>query len=162
MTTVHHPAPIHNRRSHAEFGEHHEWLWIGLSIILVAALAAGFAWLVVRPFEPAPTAASRVSGFDYNNAATSGQMISPGVTSQYFGNSGELIGDAAVSEYDHEMTTGHIVSPGVTTPYFGNSGVLFPEAPTSEYDHETSRAQTIRPGVTTPYFGESGELDPEK
>jgi len=39
----------------------------------------------------APALADSATGFEYNNESTSGQAASPGVTTQYLGNSGELM-----------------------------------------------------------------------
>jgi hypothetical protein len=38
-----------------------------------------------------PALPESVTGFEYNNESTAGQAVSPGVTSQYTGNSGELM-----------------------------------------------------------------------
>ena len=88
-------------------------------------------------------------------------VAAPGVTTPYFGYSGDLHAVIApVSGFDlaDDTTTFQFVAPGVTTPYFGFSGEMWPP---SEYDHEVTPMHLASPGVTTPYFGYSGELNPE-
>jgi hypothetical protein len=126
MTTANHPSHMGVR-----WHPNHEWLWIGLSAIVIALVAVAFIWIANQPANTvAPVLESR-SGFEYDHEVTTGQIVSPGVTTEYFGNSGELypalsvLPSATGFAYDHEVTTGQIVSPGVTTEYFGNSGELF-------------------------------------
>ncbi len=126
MATAQHPVP-------ARTAVHHnfDWLWIGLSVILVALIAGAVAWAIFRPAVTVPPLQAEVIGFEYSQEATTGMAVQPGVTGEYFGYSGELYPAAMLApsvmgfEYDHEVTPGHIASPGVTSEYFGYSGELF-------------------------------------
>ena len=85
MATVQHPVP-------ARATAHHnlDWLWIGLSVVLVALVAGAIAWVIFRPAATIPPLPAEVAGFEYTQEATAGHIASPGVTSEYFGYSGEL------------------------------------------------------------------------
>ncbi len=85
MATVQHPMPT---RTHV----HHnlEWLWVGLSVILVALIAGAIAWVVFQPAATVPELPAEVVGFEYSQDATAGMLAQPGVTGEYFGYSGEI------------------------------------------------------------------------
>jgi hypothetical protein len=150
MATAQHPAPGRTAVHH-NFG----WLWISLSVILVALIAGAVAWAIFRPAATVPPLPAEVTGFEYTQEATAGMAVQPGVTGEYFGYSGELYPevvaaqitdpgeaaslfrsvDAAIEashlaelggfEFGHEVTPGHVASPGVTGQYFGYSGEMF-------------------------------------
>ncbi len=165
MTTVHHP-PVRG----VDFHHIQDWMGVGLSVILVAVLAGTVVWAVSRPDTAGPVVVDAVSGVEYDHEVTSYHEVSPGVTAQYFGYSGEPINEftsAGGFEVDHEASTGiYKVSPGVTTQYFGYSGEPineFTSAGGFEVDHEASTGiYKVSPGVTTQYFGYSGELSSDK
>ena len=148
----------------------HEWLWIGLSAMLVAFMTIAIVWVATRPEATVAPVIESASGFAYDNEATAIQIAGPGITTQYFGNSGELYPAISVLPaatgfaYDHEATPIHVASPGITTEYFGNSGELYPAlsvlpaATGFEYDHEATPIHVASPGITTEYHGYSGEL----
>jgi hypothetical protein len=110
-----------------------EWLWIGLSAIVIAFVALAFIWVANQPANTAAPVLESVSGFEYGHEVTAARVVSPGITTEYFGNSGELYPALSVLPaatgfaYDHEVTPIHIAGPGITTEYFGNSGELFAE-----------------------------------
>ena len=151
MATVQHPMPT---RTHV----HHnlEWLWVGLSVILVALIAGAIAWVVFQPAATVPALPAEVVGFEYTQEATAGMLAQPGVTGEYFGYSGELYPETALQitdpgeaaslirsvdmaidasnwatvggfAFDNEATIGHVASPGVTGEYFGYSGEINPD-----------------------------------
>ena len=128
MATAQHPAST-GVTSHHNF----DWLWIGLSAILVALVAGGVAWAIFRPAVTVPPLPAEVIGFEYTEEATTGHVAQSGVTGEYSGYSGDLYPAAILAPslmgfaYDHDVTPGHITSPGVTGQYFGNSGELFAE-----------------------------------
>jgi len=126
MTTVHHP-PFKG----IDFRHDHKWLSAGLLIALVVIVAMAVAWGLTNVDLTDDTFVASVEGTELNEEATVGHVQQPGVTAQYFGNSGELYPmpmSASGFELDHEVTAGyHVQQPGVTTPYFGNSGELYPE-----------------------------------
>lgn len=187
MTTVHHP-PLKGLGT-----QHHpNWLWIGLSIAMVALVVLAIGWTTSSPtVTDTPTVAASV-GADLAGEATAAQFASPGVTTQYFGATGmpetDWVRELAVSspialnlsngmELNHEATAMHFAEPGVTAVYFGDTGV--PEADWvrelavsnpialnlfsgSELDHEVTPIRFADAGVTVLYFGDSGVLDPEK
>lgn len=102
------------------------WLLIGALALTIIALSA-MVWQSVADDVPP---ADLVSGFEQNTEATTGRLAGPGVTTQYFGHSGELYPESdLVSGFDtdNEATAGRTVRPGVTTQYFGNSPELDPE-----------------------------------
>jgi hypothetical protein len=165
MATAQHPVPTRTAVHH-----NFDWLWIGLSVILVALIAGAVAWVILRPAATVLPLPTEVSGFEYSQEATTGQAVQPGVTGEYFGYSGELYPAAVLApsvmgfEYDSDATTGMLVQPGVTGEYFGYSGELYPAAMLApsvmgfEYDHEVTPGHVASPGVTSEYFGYSGEL----
>jgi len=152
MTTAHHPVSAGTAVQH-----NFEWLWIGLSVILVAIVAGVVAWAVFRPAATVPPLPAEVIGFEYSIQATTGHIAEPGVTGEYFGYSGELYPevaavqitdpgeaaslmrsvDASIAashlamvggfELDDEATTGHIASSGIAGEYFGYSGEINPD-----------------------------------
>ena len=125
MTTVHHP-PLKG----VDFRHDHQWLWAGSLIALVAIVVMAVAWALTNASLTDDTFVASVEGTEMIEEATVGHVQSPGVTAQYFGNSGELYPmpmPASGFELDHEVTAGyHVQQPGVTTQYFGNSGELYP------------------------------------
>ena len=128
MATAHHPASTGVSTHHS-----HDWLWISISVVLVALIAGGIAWAIFRPAITIPPLPAEVIGFEYNQEATTGHVGQPGVTGEYFGYSGELYAAATLApsligfEYSQEVTPGHIANLGATGQYFGYSGELFPE-----------------------------------
>ncbi len=168
MATVQHPTST-------GVSAHHnlDWLWISLSVVLVALVAGGVAWAIFRPAVTVPPLPAEVIGFEYGQEATTGHVAQPGVTGEYFGYSGELYAAATLApsvmgfEYNQEATPGHLASPGVTGQYFGNSGelyaaaVLAPSVMGFEYGQEATTGHIASPGVTGQYFGHSGERCPE-
>lgn len=163
MTTVHHP-PLRG----VDFHRDHEWLWAGLSVALVVLAIAAIGWVLSNADLNEATFVESVEGTELNEEATVGHAQSPGITTQYFGNSGVLypvLVSPSGFELGHEVSTGfHVQQPGVTTQYFGNSGVLYPalvSASGFEVDHEVTSFHPQSPGITTQYFGYSGELNPD-
>jgi len=165
MTTTHQPSHMGVR-----WHPNHEWLWIGLSAMLVAFVTVAIVLVVSRPETTAAPVLESASGFAYDHEATPIQIASPGITTAYLGNSGELYPAISVLPaatgfaYDHEATPIQIASPGITTAYLGNSGELYPAisvlpaATGFAYDHEVTPIHIASSGVTTEYFGNSGEL----
>jgi hypothetical protein len=131
MATVQHPAPV---RIHVRHDL--DWLWISLSVVLVALAAGAIAWAVFRPSVEVPMLPAEVVGFEYAGEATAGQAVEPGITAPYFGYSGELYPVTRVAamaggfSYENESTPLRIAAAGVTTPYFGYSGALMPASET--------------------------------
>ena len=130
MATAQHPAST-GASAHHNF----DWLWIGLSVVLVALVAGGVAWTIFRPAVTVPPLPAEVIGFEYGQEATAGHVAQPGVTGEYFGYSGALYPAATLApsvtgfEYNQGATPGHVASPGITGQYFGNSGELYAEIP---------------------------------
>jgi len=126
MATVHHP-PLKG----VGFQHNASRAWIWLSIVLAVLLIGAIAWSVSSPSVSETATVKTVTSTEFDHEMTPGQIVSPGVTTQYFGNSGELYPmpmPASGFELDHEVTAGyHVQQPGVTTQYFGNSGELYPE-----------------------------------
>ena len=128
MTTAQHPSHMDVR-----WHPNHEWLWIAVSAMLVAFVTIAIVWVATRPEATVAPVLESATGFAYENEATAIQIAGPGVTAEYFGNSGELYPAISVLPaatgfaYDHEVTPIQVASPGITTEYFGNSGELFPE-----------------------------------
>ena len=152
MATAQHPVPGRTAVHH-----NFDWLWISLSVVLVALIAGTVAWAIFRPAATVPPLPAEVTGFEYTQEATTGMVVQPGVTGEYFGYSGELYAEVVAAqitdpgeaaslirsvdraiapshlamvggfEFDHEVTPGYVASPGVTGQYFGNSGELFPD-----------------------------------
>lgn len=164
MTSAH--PPVH---SHTGF-HHHEWLWFTLSVVLVAAATAGVMWLITGNTDDAAVAAAGTTGYELDHEVTPARTTAPGVTTQYFGHSGELypavtVLPAATGFDTHDDTTVlKIAAPGVTTEYFGNSGELYPAvtvlpaAMGFDTHDDTTTFHLASPGVTTAYFGNSGVL----
>jgi hypothetical protein len=102
-----------------------------MSIALIVVVAMAVAWGLTNADLTDDTFVASVEGTELNEEATVGHVQSPGVTTQYFGNSGELYPismSASGFELDHEVTAGyHVQQPGITAQYFGNSDTLFPE-----------------------------------
>lgn len=134
MATVQHPAPTKIQVRH-----NFDWLWISLSVVLVALIAGAIAWAILQPTEVEPLPAE-VVGFEYNTDATAGQIAEPGVTTSYFGYSGELYPASMGFEYGQDATPAKIAAPGVTATYFGNSGELVPGSETT-----AALSQTVTP-----------------
>lgn len=61
----------------------------------IVALSLGSFWIASNVGGEPATVPQNVTGFEYNTEATTGQIASPGVTTQYFGNSGELFPEEA-------------------------------------------------------------------
>ena len=125
MTTVHHP-PLKG----VDFRHNQNWLWIALSTVLVVLAIGAIGWAMSNASVTEATFADSVEGTGMAAEATSFHVQRPGVTSEYFGNSGELYPEVMLIggfDINHDATVGHIQRPGVTTPYFGNSGELYPE-----------------------------------
>ena len=164
MTSAH--PPVH---THTGF-HHHEWLWFSLSVALVALVTAGVMWLITGSDEEAAAVPAETTGFELDDDATAGRTISPGVTTEYFGLSGELypaitvLPSATGFDTHDETTGGHFAAPGVTGSYFGYSGELYPAvevAPAAtgfDTHDDTTTFRMVAPGITTQYFGNSGEL----
>jgi len=108
-------------RAHGE----HTWLWIGLSAIIVALLAGGVTWMILRPAPTAPALPASVTGFEYVHEATTGIAADPGITSPYVGLNPTFDPDVVSSGLLVEASPIHVAAPRVTTQYLGNSGELF-------------------------------------
>ena len=169
MTSAHPPAT-----TQVGFGHNNDWLWIGLTAILVAMVAGGVMWFITSPDDTATEALPQsVTGFEYDHEVTPIHLSEPGVTTPYLGYSGELwpaiqvLPAARGFDYDHEVTPFHIAEPGVTTQYFGFSGELWPAiqvlpaARGFDYDHEVTPMHLVEGRVTTEYYGYSGVLSDE-
>jgi hypothetical protein len=169
MATAQHPAST-GAASHHNF----DWLWIGLSVILVALVAGGVAWAIFRPAVTVPPLPAEVIGFEYTAEATTGHVAQSGLTGEYFGYSGELYPAAILAPslmgfaYDHEVTPGHIASLGVAGQYFGNSGELFAEPaaaslsgitldPNAMWGAEFSDPAELYPAVAAAQIVDAGE-----
>jgi hypothetical protein len=106
-----------------------DWLLVA-AVAIVAFVVAALTWNAIASDGPSVVQPDLVSGFEYTSDATTGQKVSAGVTTQYFGYSGELFpeNDAAAGIDDgNEDTPWKIAEPGITTTYFGYSGELSPE-----------------------------------
>ena len=57
MTTVHHP-PL----KVVDFQHNLNWLWIGLSTVLVVLFIGAFAWILSRPATTVPLAFDTITG----------------------------------------------------------------------------------------------------
>ncbi len=126
MTTVQHP-PMRG----VDFHHDNDWLRAGVSVALVVLAVAAIGWALSNADLTDDTFVASVEGTELNEEATVAYAQSPGVTTQYFGNSGELF-PIPVSpsgfELDHEVSTGfHVQQEGVISQYLGNSGELNPE-----------------------------------
>ena len=165
MTSAHPPTT-----THVGFGHDNDWLWIGLTAILIAVIAGGVMWLITQPDEEAAAVAQSVTGFEVDHEVTPIHLSEPGVTTPYFGFSGELwpavqvLPAARGFDYDHEVTTIRLAEPGVTSQYFGFSGELWPAvqvlpaARGFDYDHEVTPMHLVDGWITTEYYGNSGVL----
>ena len=122
MVTARERVPVPRMtRAHGE----HTWLWIGLSAIIVALLAGGITWIILRPAPTAPALPASVVGFEYFQEATTGIVADPGITSVYVGLNPTFDPDVVSSGLLVEASPIHVAAPGVTTQYLGNSGELF-------------------------------------
>jgi hypothetical protein len=110
-----------------------EWLWIGLTAIVVALIAGGIAWAVFQPTAPVEPLPVEVQGFAYTQDATAGQMATLDATGEYLGNSGELYPAVTVAPsaqgfaYDNESTAAQFGTPSMMGEYFGYSGEINPD-----------------------------------
>lgn len=124
MTTVHHP-PLKG----VDFHHSQSWLLVALSTVLILLAIGAIAWAMSNASVTEATFVGAVEGTEVGAEATSFHVQKPGVTSEYFGNSGVLYPEVVlIGGFDiaHDATVGHIQKPGITTPYFGNSGELYP------------------------------------
>ena len=119
-----------------------DWLLVA-AVAIVAFVVAALTWNAIASDGPTVVQPDLVSGFEYTSDATTGQTVSAGVTTQYFGHSGELFPEnEAVPgiEDGYDDTPWKIAKPGVTTTYFGYSGELSPEnstaGPTPNFAHD--------------------------
>ena len=102
----------------------------GLLIGAVALTIIALGVLMWQSLTADAESPDRVSGFEYSTEATTGRSVAPGVTTQYFGHSGELFPETDLVsgfEVDDDTTPAQTVGAGVTTQYFGHSGELDPE-----------------------------------
>jgi hypothetical protein len=149
MATAQHPVPTRTAVHH-DF----DWLWIGLSVILVALIAGAVAWVIFRPAVTVPPLPAEVIGFEYSQEATPGMAVQRGVTGEYFGYSGELYPEVAAV---------HITDPGEAASLIrsvdrANAASHLAMLGGFEFDDEVTRVHIASPGVTGQYFGHSGEL----
>jgi hypothetical protein len=182
MATAHHPAstgvsPHHN----------FDWLWISLSVVLVALVAGGVAWAIFRPAVTVPPMRAEVIGFEYGQEATTGHLPQPGVTGEYFGYSGELYPELATVSvmgitWDPTALWGAEFSdPAELYPAVGAAQIIDAGEAASlirsvdraiaatnvvmidgfEYSNDATTGHFASPGVTGLYFGYSDELFPE-
>ena len=125
MTTVHHP-PLKG----VDFHHNQAWLLVALSTVLIVLAIGAIAWAISNASVTEATFVDAVEGTEVVAEATSFHVQQPGVTVEYFGNSGVLYPEIMLIggfDINHDATVGHIQRPGITTPYFGNSGELYPE-----------------------------------
>ena len=85
MATAHHPSHMGVR-----WHPNREWSWVGLSAMLVASVTIAIVVVVTRPDTTVAPVLESASGFAYDHEATPMQIASPGITTEYLGNSGEL------------------------------------------------------------------------
>ncbi len=64
------------------------WIWV--SIALVMLLIGAIAWSVSSPSVSETAAVTPVTSTEFDHDMTPGQVVSPGVTTQYFGYNGVL------------------------------------------------------------------------
>ena len=180
MATAQHPAPGRTAVHH-----NFDWLWISLSVILVALIAGAVAWAIFRPAATVPPLPAEVTGFEYTQEATTGMVVQPGVTGEYFGYSGELYSEIAATGSVAGITLDPTAMWGTE---FSNPGELYPEVVAAqitdpgeaaslfrsvdaaieashlaelggfEFGHEVTPGHVASPGVTGQYFGYSGEM----
>ena len=157
MATTHHPAP-----THVGFGQHHEWMWITLGAVVVALIAAAVTWAVMQRDTDTATLPANVTGFQYEQEATTGHAVTGYVKPVFVGESGDLhavIAPILGFETMHEATPIHMPpSDPVTVNYMGNSGVMYPEVGILgfELDHETTPVHLWDGvGVIPVFVGES-------
>jgi hypothetical protein len=141
-------------RAHGE----HTWLWIGLSAIIVALLAGGITWIILRPAPTAPALPASVVGFEYFDEATTGIVADPGITSAYVGLNPAFDPDIVATGLMVEATPIHVAVPGSTVDYFGLNPAFDVDVPPAGLLTETTPIHLSAPGVTTQYLGNSGEL----
>ncbi len=153
MTTAHHPVPTHA-------GIHHnlEWMWISLSVVLVALVAGGIAWVVFQPAATIAPLPDQVVGFEYSPEATVGRVGQPGVTGDYFGYSGALhpeVGVAQITDPGEAASLMRSVDASIAASHWATVGGF-------ELNHEATTGQIASPGVNGEYFGYSGEINPDR
>ena len=120
MTTAHHPTP-----THVGFSEGHEWILVGILAVVLVVAAGAVAWFAFEPTDTAPSTADSVSGFQYEDEATAGQLASPGVTGMYLGNSEDLavpLTPTSGFDVDDDTTGGQVQQGTVTSDFVGQSG----------------------------------------
>ncbi len=139
MTTVHHP-PLKGLSAHHD----PNWLWIGLTVVMVVLIMAAITWTMTCPTATETASVQHAIDIEaeLDNEMTAAQFATPGVTTDYFGATGlpeaEWVRELAVSnaialnlfngmEPDHEVTAFHFAEPGVTVLYFGDPGLLNPD-----------------------------------
>ncbi|MEN8234771.1 MAG: hypothetical protein ABFR89_07590 [Actinomycetota bacterium] len=157
MATVQHPAP---RR--VEVHHNFDWLWISLSVILVALIAGAIAWAIFRPAVEVPPLLDEVTGFEIDHEVTAMKIAAPGVTTPYFGYSGELMpGTEMVASVVQITDPGEAASlmrsvdRAIAVSNWALIGAF-------DLDHEATPGHVATPGVTTDYFGFNPVLDPDK
>jgi hypothetical protein len=128
MTTVHHPSHM-GVRWHPD----RNWLWVAISIVVVALITFTIAWIVTQPVATPTSEVQSISGFEHSHEATPMHLTDAGITTNYAGYSGELYPAITVLQaaegfaYDHEVTPIRFTDTGITTNYVGYSGELYPE-----------------------------------
>jgi hypothetical protein len=155
MVTARERVPIPRMtRAHGE----HTRLWIGLSAIIVALVAGGITWMILRPAPTAPALPASVVGFEYFNEATTGIVADPGITSAYVGLNPTFDPDVVPIGLLVEATPVHVADPGITSAYVGLNPTFDPDVVPSGLLDEATSIHAANPGVTTQYLGNSGEL----
>jgi len=79
MATVHHP-PLKG----VGFQHNASRAWIWLSIVLAVLLIGAIAWSVSSPSVSETATVKTVTSTEFDHEMTPGQIVSPGVTTQYF------------------------------------------------------------------------------
>ena len=155
MVTARERVPIpRTTRVHGE----HNWLLVSLSIVVVALLAGGITWTILRP-APTPAALpASVTGFEYFHEATAGVAVEPGITAEYVGLNRAFDPDVLPTGLIAEATPIHVGVPGTATEYFGLNPAFDPDVPPTGLLAEATPIHPAVPGVTTQYLGNSGEL----
>ncbi|MEN8114458.1 MAG: hypothetical protein ABFS21_08715 [Actinomycetota bacterium] len=153
MATAHHPEPARIHVSH-----NFDWLWISLSVILIALIAGTIAWAVFRPAVEVPSLPAEVIGFEYDHEVTTGMAVSPGVTTPYFGYSGELYPEVAAARS---------LDPGEAASLMRSvdraiEGSHWSTLSGFELEDDTTSFHIAKPGITADYFGMNPVLDPDK
>ena len=85
MATVHHPPT-----TGTGFGHHHEWLWLALGAILIALAASAITWAVTSQDTVSETEIASIDGFELDDDTTAIKIVSPGITTIYFGHNPDL------------------------------------------------------------------------